>query len=320
MNNREKIIMKKNIVKALSAIFGLTLLTASLAGCGSVKAVQANAAGTADTVNKEINEEKAPAAVATEDPVEKTKIKVHVSQGPAPYLYITDDGSPAGFDFAVFQEAISRLPQYEPEYIPASDGLTGVIAGLYDLTVGNWAWREERGESYYYSYPVKITDKAFVQREGDEPLKDLHDAAARGYKVIAGASDAAFEKWNREHPDEQIELVYSDGDFIVRYQQVADGLADFTLDDGPIISHYFEEFQFEGIKKVTMDSEALQDILPTVNTYFLFPKDENGKKLRDDINTAIKELYEDGTLEKLSIEYFGYPTTPAAESYDKTIN
>ena len=157
--------MKKNIVKALSAIFGLTLLTASLAGCGSVKAVQANAAGTADTVKKEINEEKAPAAAATEDPVGKTKIKVHVSQGPAPYLYITDDGSPAGFDFAVFQEAISRLPQYEPEYISASDGLTGVyfVGNGFGFLARNFI-SDEKLDLASAAVPVALTCKFLVRR------------------------------------------------------------------------------------------------------------------------------------------------------------
>ena len=82
----------------------------------------------------------------------------------------------------------------------------------------------------------------------------------------------------------------------------------------------FEEYQFQGIKKVTLAEEALADILPTVNTYYLYAKDEKGKKLRDDINVAIKELYQDGTLEKLSEQYFGYTTTPAAEDFESTIN
>ncbi|MBR4733404.1 MAG: transporter substrate-binding domain-containing protein [Lachnospiraceae bacterium] len=307
--------MKKKILSILAAAFSVSLLSGTLAGCG-------NAAPKASAAGAEQKTESSAAGEAAGN-AEVTKIKVHVSQGPAPYLYVNEDGTPDGFDYAVFKEAIDRLPQYEAEYVSATDGLTGVLSGLYDVTVGNWVWREQRGESYYFSYPYKITDKAFVQRENDEPLKDLHDAAARGYSVIVGASGgdtAALEQWNEEHPDEQIKLIYSDAGVVVRYQQVADGAADFTLDDGPMISAYFEEYQFQGIKKVTLEEEALADILPTVNTYYLYAKDEKGKKLRDDINVAIKELYQDGTLEKLSEQYFGYTTTPAAEDFESTIN
>ena len=301
--------MKNKLTKLLAVTLGLALLTGALGGCGANDNAKASAAG---------NSQGGDASSA-----QVTTIKVHVSQGPAPYLYVKDDGTPDGFDFVVFKEAIDRLPQYEAEYISATDGLTGVLSGLYDVTVGNWVWREQRGESYYFSYPYKVTDKAFVQREGDEPLKDLHDAAARGYSVIVGASGgdtAALEQWNEEHPDEQIKLIYSDATVVMRYQQVADGAADFTLDDGPMISAYFDEYQFQGIKKVTLDAEALADILPTVNTYYLYAKDEKGKKLRDDIDVAIKQLYEDGTLEKLSRQYFGYATTPAAEDFESKIN
>ncbi|MBP5159248.1 MAG: transporter substrate-binding domain-containing protein [Lachnospiraceae bacterium] len=287
--------MKKISVKTIATILVLVLAASALAGC-SAKSTKAD---------------------------DKTKLKVHVSQGPAPYLYVKEDGTPDGFDFAVFKAAIDKLPNYEAEYISAADGLTGVTAGLYDVTVGNWVWREQRGETYYYSYPYKVTDKAFVQREGDEPLKDLHDAAQRGYTVIVGASGSdtiAVETWNENHPDEQLKIEYTDADVIVRYQKVADGSADFTIDDGPMISAYFAEYEFEGIKKVTLDPEAIADILPTINTYFLYAKDEKGKKIRDDINVAIKELYEEGTLDELSKQYFGYTTTPDASSYESTIN
>lgn len=315
----------QNLKKILVSALSLTLLTGALSSCGTGSAgagesgTNTAGSGTANSAEAQTNN----AGEASSVDAQVTTIKVHVSQGPAPYLYVKEDGTPDGFDFAVFQEAINRLPQYEAEYISATDGLTGVLSGLYDVTVGNWVWREQRGESYYFSYPYKITDKAFVQREDDEPLKDLHDAAARGYSVIVGASGGdtnALEQWNEQHPDEQIKLIYSDAGVVVRYQQVADGAADFTLDDGPMISAYFEEYQFEGIKKVTLDEEALADILPTVNTYYLYAKDENGKKLRDDINVALKEIYEDGTLEKLSNQYFGYTTTPAAEDFESTIN
>lgn len=253
----------------------------------------------------------------------KTSIRVQVKTRPAPYLYLDENNNPDGFDFAVFKEAVSRLPQYDVEYIVADDGLTGVLSGIYDVTIGNWVYNEERGESYYFSYPYKVTDKAFVQRTGDEPLKDLHDAAARGYKVIVGATggDAtALQKWNEDHPDEQIEIIYTEAETVVRYQNVADGLADFTLDDGPMISAYFAEYEIQGVEKVTLSEEALSDILPTVNTYYLFAKDDKGYAIREDINKAIKEMYEDGTLDKLSVEYFGYTTTPAAEDLESPIN
>lgn len=267
--------------------------------------------------------ESSSASEDTSSSAEVTTIRVHTTDGPSPYLYLDEDGNPDGFDIAVFKEAISRLPQYEAEYIVADDGLTGVLSGIYDVTVGNWVYNEERGESYYFSYPYKVTDKAFVQREDDEPLTDLHDAAARGYKVIVGATGGdttAMEKWNEEHPDEQIEIIYTDATVVVRYQNVADGIADFTLDDGPMISAYFNAYDFEGLQKVTLSDDALTDILETVDTYFLYAKDEAGLKLRDDINVAIKEMYEDGTLDELSIEYFGYTTTPDASGFETTIN
>lgn len=315
--------MKKRIRNLAAIVAAISVAGAALVGCGSENSSAGPAPADAQTAADNAGTGNTETGSGNGGAGEVTTIRVHVSSAPAPYLYLDSGNNPDGFDFAVFKEAVSRLPQYNAEYIVADDGLTGVLSGIYDVTIGNWVYREERGESYYFSYPYKVTDKAFVQRTDDEPLKDLHDAAARGYSVIVGASGgdtSALEQWNEDHPDEQIKIIYSDAEVVVRYQNVADGVADFTLDDGPMISAYFEEYEIDGVQKVALSDEALSDILPTVNTYYLFAKDENGFALREDIDGAIKEMYEDGTLEALSIEYFGYETTPAAEDFESTIN
>lgn len=320
--------MKKKVVAFLLAA---TTLGALFTGCGSDNsstgtkdaAVTEDTDAAEDTAEDTSAEEDANASDDQDSTQDVTTLRVHVSNGPAPYMVIDDDGNPGGFDFVVFEEAINRLPQYEAEYIVADDGLTGVLSGLYDVTIGNWVYREERAESYYYTFPYKKTDKVFLQRADDEPLVSLEDAAERGYSVIVGASGgdtSAMEQWNEEHPDAQIKIIYSEAATLVRYQNVEDGIADFTLDDGPMMSVILSEYDLPGVQTVTLSEEALSDILPTVNTYYLLSKDEKGLKIRDDLNVAIKEMYEDGTLAKLSEEYFGYDSSPNAEDFETPIN
>lgn len=319
--------MRKNWKKIAATLLAVTTLGASFAGCGSDSKATSGAADSDEKVESEAAEsqaaDSAEDSASTADTQEVTTLRVHVSNGPAPYMVIDENNNPGGFDFIVFEEAISRLPQYEAEYIVADDGLTGVLSGLYDVTIGNWVYREERAESYYYTFPYKKTDKVFLQRADDEPLTSLEDAAERGYSVIVGASGgdtSAMEEWNEEHPDKQIKIIYSDATTLVRYQNVQDGIADFTLDDGPMMSVVLSEYDLPGVQTVTLSEEALRDILPSVNTYYLLSKDEKGLKIRDDLNVAIKEMYEDGTLAKLSEEYFGYDASPEAADFETPIN
>lgn len=262
-------------------------------------------------------------ASAAKEETEVTVLHAVSGGGPAPYISQDEDGNLVGYDIAVFEEVFERLPQYEIEWTIASDGLTGLLSGQYDISAGNWAYREERAESYYYSYPYKLTDKVFIQRSDDEPLVSLDDAAQRGYSIEIGATGpvtTAIEEYNEAHPNQPIEIVYSEAELIVRYQHVVDGVVDFTMDDGPMFNAYNAEFGFTDLVGNSISDDALSEILPSVYTYYLVKMDEDGKEIRDDINAVLKELKEDGTLSALSLEYFGVDVTPPEDQYETPLN
>lgn len=253
-----------------------------------------------------------------------TKIRAATSGGPAPYISLDDNEKPVGYDIAVFEAVFDRLPQYELEWTVTSDYLTGILSGLYDVGVNNLAYRPERAESYYYTYPYKLTDKVFVQRADDEPLQDLADAASRGYKIELGASgllNNVIENYNDANPDNQIEIIRIETDgFAIKYQHIIDGAADFTLDDSPIFTKVKEEYGLTDIAGFELTTDAMKEVMPSVYTYFLTAKDEAGLKLRDEINAVLKALRQDGTLSKLSVEYFGEDVIPPLDQYEETIN
>ena len=262
------------------------------------------------------------AAETTDD-----KIVLHAVTGgaPAPYITLDDDGNPTGYDVAVFEAVIDRLPQYELEWTVASDGLTGLLAGLYDVSINNWAYRDERAESYLYSYPYKLTDKVFIQRATDAPLTSFSDVSARGYKVEVGASGPftfALENWNETHPDEQINFSYiQSSGFLITYQRILDGYTDFAVDDSPIFELTKETYNLTDLVGNPMPEETMAEILPSVYTYYLIRKDDWGQAFREEFDEALKSLWEDGTLLELSKAYFaGSDVTPPASEFEYTKN
>ena len=67
--------------------------------------------------------------------------------------------------------------------------------------------------------------------------------------------------------------------------------------------------------------EGTEDFLfPQNNTYFLFGKNEEGAALREDVDKALKEMKEDGTLSKITTEYLGVDTSPDEKYFDETPN
>lgn len=250
-------------------------------------------------------------------------IKGVTSDSLAPYFYVGDDNELTGVDIDIVKEVFNRLPQYELQ-IDTADALQGVISGQYDIAINNYGYTDERAESYYFSFPYKTSFNEYIQRADDEPLTSLQDLADRGYKIelTAGSLTAnALEQWNEENPDHQIEIVYDNTNFQVRYQNIVDGVTDVAIDDGPLIDNLLPNFGLEGqLVPNPIDDETQEFLFPQNNTYFLFGKNEEGAALREDVDAVLKEMKEDGTLAEITEKYLGKDTSPDEKYFEETIN
>lgn len=313
---RKKIMKANNVKRVLTTILTATLAATSVTACGSGSSnISAEAAGNSnDNAN-----------AATENSGDVTVINAVTGGSPKPYISVEEDGSYSGYDIEVLQAVFDRLPQYSLNLQTAEfDAIfSGLTAGNYQIAVNNFSYNEKRAESYYYSFPYDEIKYVFVQRADDEPLTSLQDAADRGYKIEAGAGvnvTNAIEKWNEENPDSQIEIIYTEADLSVVFEHIQDGTSDFRVDDLPIYNSYIEEFGFDGLQKSELSAEETAKFSTALDAYFLFPLNDEGAALREDVNKVLKELQADGTLEELSQKYFGADQVPSADKFETPIN
>lgn len=312
-----RIVMKKNISAAvlaasLSAVLALT-------GCGSSGSQSStSSSSTSETVVDSSSTEGSSASAETASSGDVTVIKAATTGGPSPYITVGSDNVPTGSDIEILEEVFKRLPQYDLQIDVTDDPLTGLTAGQYDLAVNNYNYREERGETYYFSYPYKKGYDVYIQRIGDEPLTGLQDLADRGYKTEVGAGSnkaLAIEQWNEENPDHQIELIYSEADFQLKFQHIIDGTTDVAIDDGPILDTLIGQFGMENdLVGNPIDDDTQKFISGLTYTYFLFPKDDHGDALRKDIDEQIQAIYDDGTLKDILVKWFGRDMSPEADA------
>lgn len=304
--------MKNRLRKILVTLVATSVLAASLTACGS-----STQASSADNTASEASSATASSAG------EVVKVKGVTGGSLAPYFYVDDDNNLVGIDIEIAQEAFSRIPGYELE-IEIADALQGVLSGQYDIAINNYGYTEERAESYYFSFPYKTTFNEYIQRTGDEPLTSLKDVADRGYKIELSAGSltgSALETWNKENPDSQIEIIYSETDFQVRYQNIVNGVTDLAIDDGPIIENLLPRFGLEGqlvANKIDPDTEEF--LFPKNNTYFLLTKNERGAQIREELNKVLKEMKEDGTIGKITEKYLGVDTSVNPKYLEETVN
>ena len=295
--------MKKNLI---ATVLGTALVIGSLTGCGEAATASANTAEvkTEEAADKTESAETTETAEQTEVTAVKT-IKAATGGGPKPYVYVGEDDQPTGYDIEVLKAVFDIIPEYDLE-IEVTDFpsvFAGLNAGNYQIGVNNFSYNEERASSYLYSLPYDKVSYVFVYGKDQTPITSLADAAGLSFEGGAGVSVTnAIEHWNELNPDAQINITYTEADTTVELQHIEDGTTSFGIIDGPMYTAYVDEYGFD-IDKSNIPEDEVKLIADNLYAYYILPKDET--ELRDKIDEAIKQLKADGTLKKLSEQFFG---------------
>ena len=314
--------MRKNQFRKVT---GLALAAAAamalLAGCGSKDA--ANSASAADTTGgKETTAQETTNGAATETAeetanadVEVKKIIVGTSGSPKPWLWVEEDGSIAGYDAEVIYAIDKLLPQYEFEFEKTEFAslFTGVDSGRYTVAVNNFNWRADRAEKYLFGEEYVCYEKeAIYVRKGFDEIKTLEDVGGhKAFTTGTGLMTQLFlEEYNEQHPDNPVELVYTDADTLKQFQDVNAGVADFGFLSQPSLKNYLESYPtfYDDFDIIELTDEESEKVCSPF-TYFIYAKTPEGEEVKAAVDEAIRTLKEDGTIKALSEEYIGYDVT-----------
>ena len=243
------------------------------------------------------------------------KIIVATGGNTAPSTFRNEKDELVGYETEVVKEVFSRLPQYKIEFTIAESHstLTGLDAGLYQVSYNTWGYNKSRGEKYIVSDVNAVIPHAILLREDNKDIKTVFDLP--GHKVITipgNANDNIYRAWNAKHPDNQINVGYVEniGDFSL---QVSNGDIDFYYHSKPVINAQLAKTGIKGLKVIDVSVEDNYTFKGGLaGNFFYFPKGE--EKLRDDFNEAFEAALADGAIEKIFSKYYpGYEflVTPA---------
>ena len=150
---------------------------------------------------------------------------------------------------------------------------------------------------------------------GIQFLSEAYYKADDDYTGISVSN--AVEAWNEKNQDKAINITYSDADTSVFLQHVADGSQDFTIIDLAMYNSYMEEFNYD-VQKNDIPEDEAKMIAENSYAYYIFPQDQ--KDLREQVDKALKELKEDGTLTEISKKWYGQDAAPEDDKFEETIN
>lgn len=275
--------MKKKIFKRVSVLL-LTgaILVAGLSACGKK------------------NDD---ASVPADDSV--TVIKVGTGTGYPPMWYEDEDGNLTGYNVEVLKAIDEKLPQYSFTYEPSSD-LTGVLVSLDSkkIRIGEFSFNktEEREQKYLFGDEGYFFTKSYIGALAENSeYNSIDDFAGKVVGVVQGDSfTAALEKYNAEHPGKEIILEYinwgtDEENLSLLTSGRVDGLSNIGIST---VAKWNATYGDESDVVKIVGEPVIES-----GSYLLFGKDD--EELKQATDKALRELHEDGTLSKLSVQFLG---------------
>lgn len=233
---------------------------------------------------------------------EKTTIVVGTSASYKPWAFQEDD-EVKGFEMDIWNE-IAKRNNYNLEFkLGQFSGLVGMLdAEEIDTVAHQMSITDERLEKYYFTEPYAYSFyDIFVSEDSEYQSKE----DLKGLKVgcwLGGNGEVTLRDINNEY-DLGFDIVTFDGASIEEELQI--GRLD-ALWQGEIKTKTVIEENNLPIRQLN------EKLVYEINAY-PFRKDESGQELSEKVSETIKAMREDGTLSKLSEEWFGLDTTESAE-------
>ena len=210
---------------------------------------------------------------------------------------------PQGYEPDLLKAINAKLPQYKFEMEGAADIAqeTGLATGKYDMATGGYYKSAARSKQFLIPDNPMGASMMKIYSRRDSTIAGMKDLVGKQIvPVTAGGGVYRFAtQWQQENPDFKIEITASSAGvpYPDRLKEVQNGKYDALV----LPSNLGEQTVIDNQK---LDIKASEPVAIN-NTYVLIHKSDENKALLDDVNRVLKELKDDGTLDKLSQKWFG---------------
>ncbi len=288
--------MKKKVLSLIAA----GMMTVSLAGCGG-SASETTAAPETTTVEEstEIGREETTVAAANEEDQLGGTFTVGFDQDFPPMGFVGDDGEYTGFDLELAQEVATRLGlEFVPQPISWDAKDMELNSGTIDC-IWNGFTINGREDDYTWSTPYMDNSQVFVVA-ADSDIKTQADLADKVVEVQADSSAEAALKDNQELAD-TFKALQTTPDYNTAFMDLEMGAVDAIAMDVIVAGYQIEQ-------RDAADMYVILDETLSSEEYGIGFKKGN-EELRDKVQGALDDMAADGTMEEISVKWFGRDVT-----------
>ncbi|HFO0058968.1 TPA: amino acid ABC transporter substrate-binding protein, partial [Streptococcus pneumoniae] len=235
----------------------------------------------------------------------KKEIIVATNSSPKPFNY-EENGELTGYEIEVVRAIFKDSDKYDVKFEKTE--WSGVFAGLdadrYQMAVNNISYTKERAEKYLYAAPTVKDPNVLVVKKDDSSIKSLDDVGGKSTEVVQGTTSAKqLEDYNKQHSDNPTILNYTKANLQQIMGHLSDGQFDYKIFDKITVETVIKNQGLDNLKVIDLPSDQQPYVYP------LLAKGQD--ELKTFVDKRIQELYKDGTLEKLSKQFFGDTYLPS---------
>lgn len=210
----------------------------------------------------------------------------------APYTYVDESGNLTGYDVEVAR-AVAQKIGVEAEFVTGDfDGfLIGLDNGVYDAVFNCIDVTEERAAKYDFSDPYINSTVVLITSVDNDQINGFDDLNGKTTtNTITSSYAATAEEYGAN--------VIGANTFEETINLVLQGRADATLNSQGSYDDY-----------MAVHPDTKLKIVDSFVSYAAVPVKKGEESFKDAINKALAELKADGTLSKLSIQFFDEDVT-----------
>ena len=292
--------MKKRTFMAMAMA---AVMAFSLTGCGSTSSdktasTEAQGAAASEAKGSEAQSEAAPSEAAASESAGGT-FTVGFDQDFPPMGFKGEDGSFTGFDLDLAAEAAKRMGLevvYQPIAWDSKDA--ELDAGTIDC-IWNGFTMTGREDGYEWSAPYLDNSQVFVVRE-DSDIQTSADLAGKTVEVQADSSaEAALKEDANKALSDSFAAIQTTPDYNTALMDLDMGAVDAIAMDSTVAEY---KITTGGLKLRTLDE-------PFATEEYAVGFKKGNSELRDKVDAVLKEMASDGTMAKISTEWFGKDIT-----------
>jgi ABC-type amino acid transport substrate-binding protein len=217
----------------------------------------------------------------------------------APFTFNDDKGQLTGYDVEVVRE-IARRANLEVAFVPTPwDSIfLGLESKKFDLVANQIGKTAEREKKYLFTDDYLVSGaQIIVKADRSGTFTGLQSLA--GLKVGTGVGSnysKLLEEYNAKHAP-PIDIKFYDGNLTTVLQDIVAGRLDATVNDRLTVGY--------NVKRLGLGVKVVGAPIALVPSHFVVRKDKDGEALLGKLNAALASLKKDGTLAKLSTQWFG---------------